>query len=255
VIMKDLMFFLAFKNAFRILSQNWRKLVVPGFCNALILWVCLVVVRDVASHHRGTSIETRSLLFLLILVVAFLMEAGLVNLLRQFFQNRDGGWRNILEVFSWRLLSRLLAASMCLYFYGLVMALFLLFPYLRPAAMWMLASIIPLQFYVVLTILENPEYRSWKCFFRGFRETILQRWEMWVAWLLAWLSYRVIGKVAWVLTWWIPNRLAGLQVHGYWILFSFVLLMGCVFTFGVFLLLSLRKMRQSMSKQMLAFEN
>ncbi|HWL51526.1 MAG TPA: hypothetical protein VNQ90_03775 [Chthoniobacteraceae bacterium] len=243
--MKDSIFFLALKDAFRTLSQNWRMLVIPGFCIAVILWICFVIVRDLAAYHRGTNIETRSLLFLFILITAFLMEAGSINLLRQFSQNKDGGWKHVLEVFSWRRLSRLLVASIWLYVLGLIVSasLFFLFQYLQLNATWILALIIPLQFYVILIILENPEYRAWRCFCHGFRETISQRWEVWGVWIWAWVSYRIIGRVAWVLTWWIPNRFAGLEVHGYWIILSFILLMGCVFAFGVFLLLSLRKMR------------
>ena len=237
------MFFIASKDAFRLYIQGWRKLLLPGFCIAVALWFCLVAMMELVAHHWGGDIETRSFLILSILAAVFLLEAGLINFLRQVFQNEDGGWRNVLEVFSKKRLIRLLAVLIWLCAFGLILAaVFSQLPYFCVVAKWVMLFLIPLQFYVILTVLEEAEYRSWKCFRHGFRKTISQCWEMWGVWLLAWLSYRIIGKAAWVLTWWIPNRFAGLQVQGYWIMFSFVLLVSCVLPFGVFLLLSLRKM-------------
>ncbi len=240
------MFFLALKNSFYILIQNWRKLLMPSLCITFILWICIVVGLEFGVYHQRIGIGARGLLLLLISFVTFLMKAGFINLLRRFLQNKSGGWRDVFQGFSWRQLRRLLAVFTSLYFCMFAICALLLLLSLEAAAIYILAFMIPIQFYAILTLLENPEHRSSKCLYLGFRETIFQRWEMWVTWILAGLSYRVIGRGAWVLTWWVPNKLAGLNVQGYWIILCFILLMSCVSALGVLLLLSLREMRQSL---------
>ncbi len=240
--MKNSLLFLSIKDAFQLYARNWRKLLLPGIGTAFLLFLCVIAMMEIKSHPFGGNVGARGFLLLAFAFVIFLLEAGTINLLRRVFHHKEGGWKSILEALSWRRLVRLSVAAIGLLILWLTLALPLLLPLpsLGEAAKWAMLFLIPLQFYVILTLLEKPEDGSWKCFYKGFCETVSQRWEMWAVWLLAWLSYRIIARASWVLTWGILNGVAGVQVHGYWIWATFIALFSGIFPFGVFLLLSLR---------------
>lgn len=250
--MKKTDFLTAFQNACRLYFQSWRRLALPIFCIGLLSGICLVIDTEI-MHHSTSNPLTRFISLVSPLAVIFLLEAGLINCLQQFFRGKENEWKSLLEVFFWKRLTRLLSILMwlCLFFVILWLPLALLALQPEPvlyidiekiADLLMLFSV-SLQFFVILAALEKSDRRPLRCFLQGLRETISQHWGMWGAWFLAWLVYRIIGRIAWVLAWWIPNQFLGIRVQGSWIFLSFALLLGYFFSLVVFLFLSLREKR------------
>ena len=196
------------------------------------------------------------IIFLSLPAIMFLLEAGLINFYLQFVKGKEGTWRDLGEVFLWKRLRRLFSVFLCVYF-SLVFFILLqylfgnlqsnLFVYVEKSTAWMMFLLIPIQFFAILSILENQDARFWN-FFRGLREMLYQRWEMWMVWLLVLFLLRIFSKLAWVLAWWIPYRFLEipyqdfgiLKTKGLWILFLYVLLASCILPLGTFFLLSLR---------------
>jgi hypothetical protein len=203
-------------------------------------------------HSGIITYAAGRMLFLLIPVVIFLLEAGSINFLLHFFEKNEGAWRSLAEVFFWKRLRRLLGVFL---WTVLTVAIFvpLLVRLIRPilnmgyefyALIGMVLILLPIQFFAILSVLENPDAPSRKAFLQGLRDTIYQRWEMWGAWFLALLFNRIFGKVAWVLAWWVPNLFFGFHPQSAWLFqLLFSLLISCIFPFGIFFLLSLRKMK------------
>jgi hypothetical protein len=245
-----LRFYVAFQWACSIVFQNWRKLIMPILFTGLLFGACNIAF-DIIMHNSIFAYAAVRMLFLLIPVVIFLLEAGLINFLLHFFEKNKGTWRSLAEVFFWKRLRRLLGVFLWIV---LTFACFmpLLVQLLKPFfnmdyALYTLIGmliLLPIQFFAILSVLENPDAPSRKAFLQGLRDTIYQRWEMWGAWFLALLFSRIFAKVAWVLVCWVPSRFLGFYPHNAWLwLLLFSLLISCIFPFGIFFLLFLRKMK------------
>jgi hypothetical protein len=251
--MIQLRFYVAFQRACSIIFRNWRKLIMPILFTGFLYGACNIAL-DVIMHNSIFACVAGRMLLPLILVVIFLLEAGLINFLLHFFEKNEGAWRSLAEVFFWKRLRRLLGVLL-----WIVLAVAFFAPLLGQAIkplfkmddanyslIWVLV-LIPIQFFAILSVLENPDAPSRKAFVHGLRDTIYQRWEMWGAWFLALLFSRIFGKVAWVLACWVPNRFLGFHgfrpQNGWLLLLLFSLLISCIFPFGIFFLLSLRKMK------------
>jgi len=105
--MMQFRFHVAFQRACSIIFQNWRKLIMPILFTGLLFGACNIAL-DMIMHNSIFAYAAVRMLFLLLPVVIFLLEAGLINFLLHFFEKNERAWRSLAEVFFWKRLRGLL---------------------------------------------------------------------------------------------------------------------------------------------------
>lgn len=235
--MKRTQFLLAFKEAARLYTHSWRKLLFPGCCISGLAFLASWALMRI-SDRLIFGVEIQAILLISLLAFIFLLGAGALNLLLDVFQTKEVKGENAVSVFTGSRLVRLMIAFIALGALGVGLGLVSL-----TVGGWPLLFLIPPYFWVVLAILEKSDGGVFHALCVGLVNAVTQRWEIWSVWLVAWLAYRIIARGSWLLAWWLPNRLLGVEPHGHWIWAAFILLISCVIPYLVFLILFLRSIR------------